>query len=389
MSRIRDAVLLAAAVSALAPSAEAIPAFARRYGTDCSYCHRVFPKLTYEGQRFKERGFRLAGESGFEPGEWIRSVPLTGRGSANQLLLEDADDFTSGYLKTISAGNLGKRLSYWVDDAFLITEGDDGFQHLKPENAWGRVELLSDERLYLKAGRFELAIPFTQARTPHLFSYDAFTTNLGFENDGVAVYQDGAELGGSFRGDWRWSAALVKGRNSKQAEAFSSAVGKFDANVFLRLSRRVGNHRFGGFAYFGSGTLARSPSIVFQNRLQRLGVDADVWIAKLNLYGAFVHGRDSNPFASGARPQGTKLAQTLDGGFAQADWHATDALVLTARLNVVRRPVDRSGGASRTFSSLFPGAQLWLFKHGKLSFEYGFRNQKQSSLGAIQAEIVF
>ncbi len=376
-------------LGSLAPEALAIAAFARRYGTDCSYCHKGFPKLTYEGQRFKERGFRMPSEDAFDAQKWLESVPIIGRGWVNQFMREDGDDFTSGYLKVISAGNLGKRVSYWADDAFLLSEGSDEITHITPDNLWVRVELARAGKLYLKAGRFELDLPFTQVRSPQLLSYDIYFAATGFEVDNIGGYQQGAQLGGTFAEDWNWSAAVVDGRNTEDYEANSDQAGEFDGNIFLRLSKRIGSHRLGAFSYIGRNTLAPSPRLVFRNKLQRHGVDADVWVGKLNLYGVYLHGRDSNPFASVGRPQGTQVAQTFDGGFVQADWHARDDLVLSARLNLVHRPVDLIGGGKETFAGLFPGVRFYFFKHFRAAFEYGFLNQGRSSFGSAQAEIVF
>lgn len=389
MRKLASAAVFTVLSGAMAPDAAAIPAFARRYGADCSYCHQVFPKLSYEGQRFKERGFRMASEDAFDADAWISSVPVVVRGWWNHLLLEDLDDSDTGFFKGVTAGNLGKRLSYWVDDAVLVTEGDDTLRHVKPSNVWARFELIANERLYVKAGRFELDLPFTQVRTPHLFSYDIYFTASGEERDNIGSYQEGGELGGAIDENWRWSAALVKGRNSAFAEALTDEAGKFDSNLFLRLRNRTDQNRFGAFAYIGRNTLALTRSVVFKNNLQRYGVDVDFWISKLNLYGVYLHGRDSNPFATSAQPQGTREPQTFDGGFAQADWHARHNLVLSARLNLEHRPRGPAGAQKETFAGLFPGIQLWLFKHAKLSFEYGFRNQQRRSFGAVQAELAF
>lgn len=387
-------VVLAFVVGSLAQEAAAIPAFARRYGAECSYCHQGFPKLTYEGQRFKERGFRMPSEEGFDAGKWIASVPIVGRGWINHFLVEDGDGSTTGYLKAISAGNLGKRLSYWADDAWLVREKPanpppsfERISHLKPNNLWARFELVEAEKLYLKAGRFELDLPFTQVRSPNLLSYDIYFTATGSEADNIGSYQEGAELGGSFSESWRWSAAVVKGRNNAFHELNSDDADKFDANVFLRLRRRVDRHRFGTFAYFGRNTLAPSAQVVFENKLQRYGLDADVWLGKLNLYGVYLHGRDGNSQASSTQPRGTNVAQTFDGGLVQADWHARDTFVLSARLNVVQRPTV--SGAKRTFVGFFPGVRLHLIKHTRVAFEYGFLNQDRNSFGAAQAELVF
>lgn len=46
---------------ALAGPAEAIPAFARRYGTSCQTCHSVYPKLTPFGEAFRRNGYHFPG----------------------------------------------------------------------------------------------------------------------------------------------------------------------------------------------------------------------------------------------------------------------------------------------------------------------------------------
>lgn len=46
---------------ALAPGASAIPAFARKYGTSCTTCHTIYPKLTPFGEAFRRNGFRFPG----------------------------------------------------------------------------------------------------------------------------------------------------------------------------------------------------------------------------------------------------------------------------------------------------------------------------------------
>src|SRR5258706_6947519 len=43
----------------LVPSAHAIPAFARQYGTSCSTCHVDFPKLNDFGKAFEDAGFKF------------------------------------------------------------------------------------------------------------------------------------------------------------------------------------------------------------------------------------------------------------------------------------------------------------------------------------------
>jgi len=57
--RIVIAAAMLLALSSL--PAHAIPAFARKYGTSCTTCHTVFPKLAPFGEAFRRNGFRFPG----------------------------------------------------------------------------------------------------------------------------------------------------------------------------------------------------------------------------------------------------------------------------------------------------------------------------------------
>ena len=62
--------LLAAA--AFAPRAQAVPTFARKYGTACNTCHTVYPRLTPFGEAFRRNGYRFPGiDSDYVKGESV------------------------------------------------------------------------------------------------------------------------------------------------------------------------------------------------------------------------------------------------------------------------------------------------------------------------------
>ena len=110
----------------------------------CHFCHEGYPKLNPKGQRFKERGFRMEQEDAFDAARWIaRCRWRCGRTSA-------ASSSKTGTIRARLhegrfAGNLGTRLSYWVDDAILISEGDDNVNHVEPDNAWLPLEVVSGQ----------------------------------------------------------------------------------------------------------------------------------------------------------------------------------------------------------------------------------------------------
>src|SRR5947209_10372721 len=61
MTTIRIAIAAALLFAVIAFPAQAIPAFARKYGTSCTTCHTVYPKLAPFGEAFRRNGFRFPG----------------------------------------------------------------------------------------------------------------------------------------------------------------------------------------------------------------------------------------------------------------------------------------------------------------------------------------
>src|SRR5438105_15531655 len=75
-------VVIAATIIVAASPARAVPAFARKYGTSCTTCHTIFPKLTPFGEAFRRNGYRFPGvDSDFVKAE---PVPL-GQDQAKQM----------------------------------------------------------------------------------------------------------------------------------------------------------------------------------------------------------------------------------------------------------------------------------------------------------------
>ncbi|HEY7698022.1 MAG TPA: hypothetical protein VIE88_06370, partial [Vicinamibacteria bacterium] len=212
MSIPRFPFVLLAFAALSARTAEAIPEFARRYALPCHFCHDGYPKLSVLGEQFKERGYRLDDDK-TGVSDWWSSIPLSFRGAFRQTFEEEGDAETTGSLRFVSGGALGKRVSYWIDESYSIDS--DGIDRTGTDNAFLRVDLLPDE-LYLRGGRLELDLPFTQARTPQLFAYDAYFATTGFETDNIGTHQDGVEAGGFLDDATRWSIAVVRGQNSDE-----------------------------------------------------------------------------------------------------------------------------------------------------------------------------
>src|SRR6202165_324754 len=58
-SRVVGGLLVIALITISSQPAQAIPAFARKYGLPCSACHEAWPKLNNFGQVFRDNGYQL------------------------------------------------------------------------------------------------------------------------------------------------------------------------------------------------------------------------------------------------------------------------------------------------------------------------------------------
>lgn len=385
-------LFFALTVSFAAEPAGAVPAFARRYKLPCHFCHDGFPKLSVIGEQFKERGLHMQQET-FELNQWLESVPATLRTGINRTFVNDGDDRTLGFFKLVTTGALGSRVSYWVDQIWTATK--DGFDRVGTDNAWGRAEVVP-EYFYVKGGRFELDLPFTQVRRPLLFDYEIYFANTGFESDSIGLPQDGIEVGGAFDPGIHWSVAVVKGQNASEAVDLTEKAGRFDGNFYGRLQHRSGPNRIGAFVYLGSNVLAREnpepdlggePILVWDDDFLRFGGDGSYYAGALHLFGVFMHGRNDNSIADAANPEGTGQTLTFTGGYVQGDYTLRDEIRFSTRLNLIRRPPERTSLPNQTFFSFFPGLRIGFLNRVRVLFEVGFQNQGRGTVGAVQADL--
>jgi hypothetical protein len=377
----------------------AIPAFARRYSLPCHFCHDGYPRLSAIGQKFRDRGFRFENETSSVK-DWVKSVPVSLRTGANQTFVEDGDATTKGFFKLLTAGNLGSRFTYWFDQIWSVAEddlGDIDFKRVGTDNAWARVDIVPED-FYVRGGRVELDLPFSQARTPNLFAYEIYFANTGFETDNIGQNHDGGEVGGFIDDENHWSVAIVDAQKPSRATDLSDRLEDFDPAAFGRLAHYFGEDRVGIFAYLGSNTLARTNPdprpgggevLVWDDNLLRLGADGSFFFGRLNLYGVFMYGRNDNSIADAAHPEGTGEALSFSGGFLQANYFVRDFLNIATRIDFVHRPPGRTALPSENFVGVFPGVMVWVYSRVKLTLELGFRNQGLPTLAGLQADVAF
>jgi hypothetical protein len=160
-------------VLACSQPANAIPAFARKYGLRCSACHESWPMLNYFGQKFKDNGYQLMNDRDApiwqNPGYWpitFRITPIWHRFSTGKVLVDtytggtitgsavqrvEQSGFDLSGLDFHTGGTLEKNISFYV----LPSSDPTGTFHF--ETVMARLDnIFHSPWLNIKLGRFEL-----------------------------------------------------------------------------------------------------------------------------------------------------------------------------------------------------------------------------------------
>ncbi len=152
------------------PSANAIPAFARKYGLRCSACHESWPMLNFFGQKFKDNGYQLMNDRDApiwqNPSYWpvtFRMTPIWHRVSTNKNQVDGVDGVGADEAKITSsgfdlsgldfhtAGTLEKNFSFYL----LPSSDSTGAFHF--ETVMARLDNVAGSPwVNIKLGKFEL-----------------------------------------------------------------------------------------------------------------------------------------------------------------------------------------------------------------------------------------
>src|SRR5271166_3128598 len=152
------------------PSANALPAFARKYGLRCSACHESWPMLNYFGQKFKDNGYQLMNDRDSpiwqNPGYWpvtFRITPIWHRVSQGKVAVDNSNGpgqveqritstgFDLSGLDFHTGGTLEKNFSFYV----LPSSDPTASFHF--ETVMARLDnIVGSPWLNVKLGKFEL-----------------------------------------------------------------------------------------------------------------------------------------------------------------------------------------------------------------------------------------
>jgi len=284
-SRLRDVsyfgslILIAVSVMlACSQPANALPAFARKYGLRCSACHESWPMLNYFGQKFKDNGYQLMNDRDApiwqNPGYWpvtFRITPIWHRVSTGKVLVDTYSSgiplptgsaiqriTTSGFdlsgLDFHTGGTLEKNFSFYV----LPSSDNTASFHF--ETVMARLDnLFGSPWFNVKLGKFELDNLLSEKRILTLTGNGGIYQLYHFVpvGDGNIFGQMGDNqlgvevMGHSWNDRTRYSAALLSTSDGTVGMPYGNAyTGFFTASQAFDTGK-AGVQRVGFYAMVG------------------------------------------------------------------------------------------------------------------------------------------
>lgn len=377
-------VSVLAVLLSLLPPAQAIPAFARKYGLPCSACHEAWPKLNDFGIAFRDRGYQLGNEKDSpiwqNPGYWpitFRITPQWHRESTSSQVVDTVPGdpalgqtfqnvtthgFDFGGLDIWAAGTLYKDISFSV----LPSSDSSGSFHF--ENVFVRFDnLFRNPWVNVKLGKFELDNLVSEKRMLFLSSNGGFYyvyhylpfREAQFRDSnppitqlspafGIGDNQLGVELSGHSENSYtRYSVALLSSNEGNSGLPNRSYDGWASFNQGFQVGK-LGVQRVGGFAYFGQrptffNTSLGTPILgegLGNKSFYRAGLTSLIYVKRLDFSGVFVHGWDNAFLGTGTAanaplPAGAQ-APTWNGGFVETHFTYSPQLIFVQRNEFVR-----------------------------------------------------
>lgn len=321
--RFAGCFVLAFLVVGTLPQANALPAFARKYGLRCSACHEAWPMLNYFGQKFKDNGYQLMNDRDApiwqNPSYWpitLRITPFWHRESTDKVAIDAAGGGTinhqissSGFdnsgLDILTGGTLDKNISF-----LLVPSSDEtGAFHFESVNV--RLDnLFHSPWMNVKFGKFELDNIVSEKRVVTLSSYGGSFNLYHFipPGDGNIFGQMGDNqlglewMGHSFNDRTRLSAALFSSTDGSPDLSYgSNSYSAFFAGSHAFDVGKLGTDRVGFYAMVGEAPTtyltssgAPIPSSGIGNKTyHREGFVGLFYFGKLDFQVVTQHGEDS------------------------------------------------------------------------------------------------
>jgi hypothetical protein len=402
------ALVLVALVLSASQSANALPAFARKYGLRCSACHESWPMLNYFGQKFKDNGYQLMNDRDApiwqNPGYWpvtFRIVPIwhrvsTGKvevdtyagggptGSAVQRVTSSGFDLSG--LDFHTGGTLEKNFSFYV------LPSSDATASFHFETVMARLDnLFGSPWLNIKLGKFELDNLLSEKRILTLTGnggiyqlYHFIPVGDGNVFGQMGDNQLGLEVMGHSNNDrTRYSAAILSSTDGNVGLQYGNAYTGFFTFSQAFDTGRLGVDRIGAYAMFGEAptyylTQGGTPlggSGLSNQSFSREGIVGQFYFGQhFDLQVVTQHGSDNAWFGQGfgdliggSVPNNNVTGTTLPTGAQAPSWNGvlfephyvySPQLIFIGRFETIRMS-QQANGAACTIATPTPTGQCF------------------------------
>ena len=384
-------------IAALPSAADAIPAFARKYGVSCSMCHSTIPRLNAFGEQFAANGFEMAvrelARDTIDTGDpmlrLLRRIDFAVRmdlfAAASTPIRADAADVdlqTPYTAKLLTGGVLADKISFYM--YFLLSErGEVGGL----EDAYVQFTDIGGSGISAIVGQFQVSDPmFKRELRLQYEDYQPYRVRVGDARADL-TYDRGIMLGYSPWESGALTLMLVNGQGLNTAEADRQYDSDNAKSVGVRYSHDLGPIRVGGFGYFG-----RERADGVTDRITVWGPDATVALGVLEVNAQYLWRRDSNPLLLPGGAETTvhsAMAEVLWGPFGTDgrwtvaglyNWIDADAPIVTLRMSEAE-PVAR-------YQTANAGLHYLLRRNVRLMGEVGYdieRERTRLALGTVLA----
>lgn len=315
-----SAVSVLAALLGSATSADAIPAFARKYGVSCNLCHAPAPRLNAFGEQFAGNGFEMqvnepardTMSTGDELLRLLRRIDFALRldlfatVSAPLDKDEPTADLQMPYnIKLLSGGVLADKISYYMY-FFLSERGEVAGL----EDAYIQFTDIGGSGVNLIAGQFQVSDPlFKRELRLEYEDYQAYRVRVGDARTDL-TYDRGLFATYSPWEGGDWSLILVNGSGIGAADDDRQYDTDALKNVALRYSQDIGPLRVGGYGYIGEQRLNG-----FGDRITVVGPDATLSLGNVEINLQYLRRNDTNPFF-----QPLEVESDVDAAFGEVVW---------------------------------------------------------------------
>ncbi len=360
----------------LPTKSQAIAEFARKYGFNCNMCHVGFTKLNDFGQRFRDNGYQIPGQQGYEKNVFESAVPIAMRLPFGYTFYNNNAGNAAGFnlngFDLLSAGVLHKNVSFLVIYTPRIDVPSSSFIGLDSINSnasqTGSLESVSlvfsniiKDALNIRVGRFEPAYhQFSSKRSYYLLQpyeiYSMTTPNNSFVFDDNQV---GIEATGHFRSGFKYAAGVVNGTGG-------SPDNNNNKDIYLNLMQTIGKgdgqtagQRVGLFGYYGWQPLSFPGRVISpagntngtgNKTFYRFGGTGSFNFKTLNLQVMYMQGADNKAFNT----MEPAKEYNYSGGFVELDYAGmmNNRLVASAAYNWIAPASYDQGHEINAYSGL-------------------------------------